>query len=314
MSSEIHDLRDARAVHTGSFEPTVPWAATDDGPDVADPVVGSRPRRRRPVGLYLTVGWLVLVVLVAVFADLLPLQDPLRADPRDASSGPSGEHWFGTDTLGRDLLARTAFGGRVTMLVAFASVGLAGVFGSLLGFVSGYYRGRIESVIVSAMDALLAFPTLVFALALTAFLGAGQRNLIIAITVVATPVFGRLVRAQTLTFSEREFVTAARATGARNRRILFTEVAPNVAPSIVAFTLVLSALAIVVEGSLSFLGLGVPPPTATWGSMIAMGRGELKSAAHIVLIPSSAMFLTVLALNVLGDRLRSYFDLGGGHG
>jgi peptide/nickel transport system permease protein len=148
----------------------------------------------------------------------------------------------------------------------------------------------------------------VLALALTAFLGASTRNVVIAITIVATPVFGRLVRAQTLSISQRDFVTVARSTGASDGRILFTEIAPNVLPSILAYCLALSALAIVVEGSLSFLGIGVPPPTPTWGSTIASGRRELARASHIVLIPTAIMFISVLALNVLGDKLRIRYE------
>lgn len=307
MSSDIHELPQLQAASGGAGGATLPSGALPG--DAVSQAGDASERGREPgrVGLYLAVGWLALVTLVAIAADLLPLQDPLRAFPRDKAEGPSAAHWFGTDTLGRDMLARCAFGGRVTLFVAFASVVLSGFIGSMLGFVSGFYRGRIEGVIVSVMDSLLAFPTLVFALALTAFLGAGQRNVVIAVTVVAVPVFGRLVRAQTLSFSEREFVTAARASGASGRRILFTEVAPNVMPSIVAFALVLSALAIVVEGSLSFLGLGVPLPTPTWGSIVAGGQGELDEAPHIFLFPVLMIFVTVLALNTVGDHLRARF-------
>jgi peptide/nickel transport system permease protein len=287
-------------------------------PAVAEPSLGIpggtiRVRRRtRRAGLVLVIGWMTVLVLLAVLADVLPIDDPLRADPRAASVGPGWDHWFGTDTLGRDVFARSIHGARATLLIAFCSIALAAVAGSVLGAAAGYFRGRADAGIVIVMDALLAFPTLVFALALTAFLGASQRNVIIAITVVATPVFGRLARAQTLSYSQRDFVTSARSTGASDLRILFTEVAPNVTPSIVAYGLVLSAVAIVVEGSLSFLGLGVPPPTPTWGGMIAAGRGELDGAAHVVLIPTAVMFVTVLSLNVLGDRLRIHLDAPAG--
>jgi peptide/nickel transport system permease protein len=273
-----------------------------------DSPAGSARRTRPSVGLWLAVAWLVVVILAAVFAELLPLADPLRADPRATAVGPSSEHWFGTDTVGRDLLARVVFGARATLVIAFVSIALAAVAGSVLGFCAGYFRGRTDAGIVMMMDAVLAFPTLVLALALTAFLGASTRNVVIAITIVATPVFGRLVRAQTLSISQRDFVTVARSTGASDGRILFTEIAPNVLPSILAYCLALSALAIVVEGSLSFLGIGVPPPTPTWGSTIASGRRELARASHIVLIPTAIMFISVLALNVLGDKLRIRYE------
>ena len=246
--------------------------------------------------------------LIALLVDVLPFQDPLAPDPRNTSAGPSLDHWFGTDTLGRDLLARVAYGTRISLLVAFVSSVVAAAIGSLLGFVAGYVRGRTERVVMSAMDVMLAFPTLIFALALVAFLGASTRNVIIAIAVIAVPVFARLVRAQTLTYSEREFVIASRATGATDRRTLLTEIAPNVVPSILAFALVLAALAIVIEGGLSFLGLGVPLPTPAWGNIISSGQRELEDAPHISLIPGVLMFLTVLALNTVGERLRVHFD------
>ena len=216
-------------------------------PDSAPPE--QRLREFAPgLGFWVATGWIVFLVVLALLVDVLPFQDPLAPDPRNTSAGPSLDHWFGTDTLGRDLLARVAYGTRISLLVAFVSSVVAAVIGSLLGFLAGYVRGRTERVVMSAMDVMLAFPTLIFALALVAFLGASTGNVIIAIAVIAVPVFARLVRAQTLTYSEREFVVASRATGATDRRTLLTEIAPNVVPSILAFALVLAALAIVIEG------------------------------------------------------------------
>jgi peptide/nickel transport system permease protein len=270
---------------------------------------GAGPREFRPgVMFWLCVGWIAFLVLIALFADLLPFQDPLATDPRNASEPPSAEHWFGTDTIGRDLLARAAFGARISLIVAFVSALFAALVGSLFGFMAGYFRGRTEGVVMGAMDILLAYPALVLALALTAFLGPSTRNVIIAITFIAIPVFARLVRAQTLTYAEREFVLASRAAGATDRRTLITEIAPNVAPSILAYGLVLAALAILIEGALSFLGQGVPLPTPAWGSTIAAGQPELETAPHISLITGVLIFLTVLALNTAGDRLRAHFD------
>jgi peptide/nickel transport system permease protein len=260
------------------------------------------------VAFWVATGWIVFLILIAVFVHVLPFQDPLKPDPRNTAAAPSWDHWFGTDSLGRDLLARSAYGTRISLFVAFLSSVVAATIGSLFGFLAGYLRGRTERVVMSAMDVMLAFPTLVFALALVAFLGASTRNVIIAIAVVAVPVFARLVRAQTLSYSEREFVVASRATGATDRRTLLTEIAPNVVPSILAFALVLAALAIVIEGGLSFLGLGVPLPTPTWGSIISSGQKDLDTAPHISLIPGLLMFLTILALNTAGERLRVHFD------
>ncbi len=260
------------------------------------------------LGFWVATGWVVFLILIALFVEVLPFQDPLAPDPRNTNAGPSLDHWFGTDTIGRDLLARVAYGTRISLIVAFVSSVVAATIGSLFGFIAGYVRGRTERVVMSTMDVMLAFPTLIFALALVAFLGASTRNVIIAIAVIAVPVFARLVRAQTLTLSEREFVIASRAAGATDRRTLLSEIAPNVFPSILAFALVLAALAIVIEGGLSFLGLGVPLPTPAWGNIISSGQKELEKAPHISLIPAALMFLTVLALNTAGERLRVHFD------
>jgi len=278
--------------------------------DVPDEAIGDEGRREFTpgAGFWLAVGWIAVFVLVAVFADLLPFKDPYDPDPRNTAASPSSEHWFGTDTIGRDLLARAAYGARVSLLVAFLSSTFAVIIGSLFGFVAGYFRGRTEGLVMGAVDVLLAFPALVFALALTAFLGPSTRNVILAITVIAVPIFARLVRAQTLSYAEREFVLASRATGATEPRTLLTEIAPNVAPSILAFALVLAALAILIEATLSFLGLGVPLPTPTWGSIISSGQGELDTAPHISLITGGLIFVTVLALNTAGERLRAHFD------
>jgi peptide/nickel transport system permease protein len=281
--------------------------AAEAPPEMAAPEQRIREFTPGPA-FWVAVGWIVFLILVALFVNLLPFQDPLAPDPRNSGAGPSLDHWFGTDTLGRDLLARVAYGTRISLLVAFVSSVIAAAIGSMFGFIAGYARGRTERVVMSAMDVLLAFPTLIFALALVAFLGASTRNVIIAIAVIAVPVFARLVRAQTLTYSEREFVIASRATGASDRRTLLTEVAPNVVPSILAFALVLAALAIVIEGGLSFLGLGVPLPTPAWGNIISSGQKDLDTAPHISLIPAVFMFLTVLALNTAGERLRVHFD------
>ena len=264
-------------------------------------------------GFWIAIAWLGLVIVATLLADLLPLADPLRPNPRVAAATPSFDHLLGTDSLGRDLLARIVFGGRVSMLVAFSSVLVAATIGTLLGLLAGSIRGRFASVIMGGLDIMLAFPALVLALALTAFLGASARNVVIAISFVAIPVFGRLARAQTLAFSQREFVVASRASGATGTRTLFTEIVPNVIPPILAFALLFSAVAIVIEGGLSFLGLGVPPPDPSWGGIIASGQAKLDQSPHVSFIPAAVMFLTVLALNTAGDSVRSHFQrIGGG--
>jgi peptide/nickel transport system permease protein len=283
----------------------VPSVAPVSGP------VGAR-RRRHDIGLYLASLWMILVVGSAVFADLLPLKDPLAIDSTAGRKGPSLEHWLGADQLGRDMLSRIAFGGRVSLVIGVVSALAAGLVGTFLGLVAGYFRRTTETVLMGGLDIVLAFPALVFVIVLTSLLGPTIGNLILAIAVLAVPVFARVARAQTLAYSQRDFVKAARSIGAGNWRILFQEIAPNIAPTMVAYALVVMAVAIVLEGSLSFLGLGVSAEVPTWGSSIAAGRGLLETAAHISLIPAIDMFLTVLSLNSLGEKVRRRYDLSRG--
>ena len=270
--------------------------------------LGAR-HRRMPLAVVLALTVLAVLVLLAILAPWLPIDDPLRANPRAKSLGPSSDHWFGTDTIGRDVFSRSIYGARISLTIGLLASLLGAVLGSALGFAAGFLRGKTDSVVVSVMDAMLAFPSLVLALALTAFLGASARNVILAIGIVATPVFGRLVRAQTLSIAERDYVLAARSTGASRRRILSVDIAPNVLPAVAAYAVLIAAIAIVVEGSLSFLGLGVPLPTPTWGSIVAGGQGELDSAPHIFFFPVLMIFVTVFSLNAVGEFLRTRFGV-----
>jgi peptide/nickel transport system permease protein len=265
------------------------------------------PRTRVDIGMWLAAGWLILITALAIVEPLLPLQEPLALSgaPRE---GPSAAHWLGTDELSRDQLSRVISGAQVSLTVGIVSALIAGVVGTLLGLVSGYYRRATETVVMGLMDVMLAAPALIFVIVITSMLGAGIRNVIIAISVLAVPAFARVARAQTLVYAERDFVKAARSLGATRRRILFLEIAPNVLPTVVAYALVTVSVAIIIEGSLSFLGLGVSPERATWGGMISGGRSHLNSAPHISLIPGAIMFLTVLTLNALGDKLQRRHD------
>ena len=281
-------------------------------PAVADPGVAfdevvPTPRKRADIGLWLAAGWLILITGLAIIEPLLPLQEPLALSGA-ARKGPSAAHWLGTDELSRDQLSRVISGAQVSLTVGIVSALIAGVVGTLLGLVSGYYRRTTETLVMGLMDVMLAAPALIFVIVITSMLGAGIRNVIIAISVLAVPAFARVARAQTLVYAERDFVKAARSLGATRRRILFLEIAPNVLPTVVAYALVTVSVAIIVEGSLSFLGLGVSPERATWGGMIAGGRSHLNTAPHISLIPGAIMFLTVLTLNALGDKLQRRHD------
>jgi peptide/nickel transport system permease protein len=223
---------------------------------------------------------------------------------------PPGAHfWFGTDENGRDMLSRTIYGARVSLMVGFASIFLGLVIGGGLGVVAGYYQGRIGTFIMGCMDVMLAFPALVFALVIVTFLGASLLNVTVAIAVISIPQIARIIRASTLTFAEREFVMAARTLGAKNWRIITREILPNVILPAASFVLIAVALAIVGEGTLAFLGLSVPAPQPTWGGMINEGRTFLEIDPYISLIPAAAMFVTVLAFNFAGDSLRAFFDV-----
>jgi peptide/nickel transport system permease protein len=284
-------------------------AATGAGaPAVAATAAEAPPRRRRfDLGLWLAAGWMALVVVLALLAPLLPLQDPLALSG-DAREGPSRAHLLGTDQLSRDMLSRMIYGARISLLVGVSSALIAGTIGTLLGLAAGYYRRWREVVIMGVADIMLAAPALIFVIVVTSMLGPGIANVILAISVLSIPAFARVVRAQSMVYGERDFVKAARSLGAKPRRILFREIAPNVMPTVISYALVTVSVAIVVEGSLSFLGLGVPPDEPTWGGMIAGGRSHLGTSPHISLIPAAVMFITVLALNALGDKLQRRND------
>jgi peptide/nickel transport system permease protein len=257
---------------------------------------------------WLAVFWIGLIVLAAILADLLPLPSPTDMEMLERRMPPSSAHWLGTDGLGRDMLSRLIHGARISLTVGIAAPLIGLLFGGALGMLAGYLRGHLEKVVVACVDVLLAFPPLVLALALTAYLGQTVSNLTLIIGILAIPAFTRVARAATLAIAQREFILAARAMGATELRILVREVLPNVLLPLLAFFLLAVAVTIVVEGALSFLGLGVPPPAPSWGSMIGEGRESLEIAPRIAFLPAGIMFLTVLAFNVVGDGLRAITD------
>ncbi|UGA45266.1 ABC transporter permease [Bradyrhizobium quebecense] len=267
-------------------------------------------RRRRGLGMlfWCAIGWMVLVFAVAIFADLLPLPSPTDMDMLERRAPVSAEHWLGTDGLGRDELSRLIYGARISLIVGLCAPMIGVTIGGALGILAGYFRGRFESFVVGGMDVLLAFPPLILALAVTAFLGQSIFNLTCILGVLGIPAFMRVARASTLTLARREFVIAAQALGATHARILLRELLPNVMLPLLAFFLLGVAVTIVVEGSLSFLGLGVPPPISSWGSMIGEGRESLDVAPQLAFIPAIAMFLTVLSFNLIGDTIRALTD------
>jgi peptide/nickel transport system permease protein len=265
-------------------------AALDVGVDTA--AVAPVRRKRRLGGLFIAaIVWLAVIALAAIFANILPIPSPTDIDLLGKRALPSAEHWLGNDALGRDELSRLIYGARVSLTVGLLAPVIGVTIGGALGMLAGYFRGRLETFIVGGMDVLLAFPPLVLALALATYMGQTVPNIILIIGVLGIPAFTRVARAVTLSLSEREFVTAARALGATDARILLRV-----------------AVTIVVEGALSFLGLGVPPPMPSWGSMIGEGRESLDIAPWLAFLPAVMMFLTVLSFNIVGDTLRALTD------
>jgi peptide/nickel transport system permease protein len=251
---------------------------------------------------------MIVAIAVALFAPLISPYDPLKQDLGNTLARPDRAHLMGTDNVGRDVLSRMIWGTRVSLLAGFGSVVLAMVTGGLLGLLAGYAGGQTDGLVMRVMDAVLSFPPLVLALALGAVLGAGLTGVVIALGVVYTPTFARLMRGQVLTITARDYVEAARALGAPGWRVAWHHVLPNAAAPIVIQASLSVAFAILAEASLSFLGLGIQPPGASWGSMINAGRGYLQQAPWIVFWPGTALFVTVVGLNFVGDAVREALD------
>lgn len=254
------------------------------------------------------VAVLLTALVVAALAPVISPHNPLKQNLDDALARPSFNHPLGTDNVGRDVLSRVIWGTRISLVAGFASVAIALAVGGLLGLTAGYAGGRTDGLVMRLMDAVLSFPPLVLALALGAVLGAGLTGVVIALGVVYTPTFARLMRGQVLSITAREYVDAARALGAPGWRIAWHHVLPNATAPIVIQASLSVAFAILAEASLSFLGLGIQPPAASWGSMINAGRGYLQQAPWIVFGPGAALFVTVVGLNFVGDALRDALD------
>ncbi len=265
---------------------------------------------RRVLGHRLLLTGLALslaVGAVALLADLIQRQPPERLRVRDAFAAPGPTYPFGADNLGRDVYSRVVHGARVSLLIGLATVGLTALAGTALGCVAGYAR-RWDDPIMRVMDALMSFPAILLAVAITAALGPSAVNAVIALAAVYTPRTARIVRASVLVVRELDFVQAAYAVGAPHGRIVFRHVLPScLGPLLVQLTFVF-AYAVLAEAALSFLGMGPPPPTPTWGNIIADGRDYLREAPWICLFPGVAISLTVLGLNLLGDGLRDVLD------
>jgi peptide/nickel transport system permease protein len=261
---------------------------------------------------WISAAWIGLVVLAAIAAPVLGLQDPSFQNFTAINAGPSGQHWFGTDDLGRDLFSRVVYGARVSLTVGFGAMLLGMLVGGSLGMLSAYRRGRVDRLVSAGAYVMLAFPALIAVIAVVAFWGHSIWKITLIIGVASIPLVFRVVRAATLGYAGRDFVTAAKAQGATDLRILAHELFPNVLPAIISYFLIGVASVIILEGALAFLGLSVLPPTASWGNMINESRTYLSTNPWLALFPSLAMVLFLVALNLIGDLVRSVLDHGEG--
>jgi peptide/nickel transport system permease protein len=254
-------------------------------------------------------GLILVLLLLAIFAPLVAPYDPVHVDTSHTLEGPNWAHLFGTDDLGRDVLSRVLWGARISLTVGLISVGIGLLVGISLGLLAGYAGGGIEMAVMSAVDALLAFPGLILAIAITAALGPQIQNAMIAIGVVAIPVYARLTRGQVLATRDREYITAAQALGASPLRIVLAHILPNITNPLIVQATLSTAFAILAEAALSFLGLGAQPPTPSWGQDIAYSQRYVANSIWWMSAgPGVAIFLAVFAFNYLGDALRDALD------
>ena len=253
-------------------------------------------------------GLVILIVLVAIFAPWLATHDPLAQSTISRLQTPSTEHWLGTDDYGRDIFSRILYGTRVALLVGVLSVALGAVLGTIIGVVAGFFGGVLDALLMRLVDIMLSFPDLITGLLVMAVLGSGEWKLIIAIGLTITPRFARIAYGPTLALKEKEFVEAARALGQHTRLILSRHILPNIVGELIVLASLWTASAIRLEASLSFIGLGVPPPTPTWGQMIRDGTVRLADLPLMSLAPGTALLITVFAFNLVGDGLRDVLD------
>jgi peptide/nickel transport system permease protein len=290
---------------------TAVTAEQDQLGGISAPPEQVRPRsKKRRIALFLAVFWMGALVTTAIAArlDILPLAPYDRiVDAPNLTPGFRFDEPLGTDSVGRSVTSRVAYGAGVSLVAGFAPVLIAFLLGGALGVLAGYRKRWTDRGLSTAVDALLAFPGLILLLALAAMLTPSLSTTVIALAIIFTPTFFRLSRANTLSLSPREFVRAAKASGARTGRVVRRELAPSISIFLISYASILVASAIVAEGSLSFLGLGIPPPTPSWGGMIAAGRPDLATDPSLVFVPGAFLLFTVIALNVIGDWTRQRY-------
>lgn len=258
-------------------------------------------------GAALSLVFLLVVILAAAFGDLLPL-DPLTQNVANSLLPPSAENWFGADELGRDILSRVVFGARTSLLTAAGAVAIAALIGIPVGLVAGFFGGWRDAVLMRMIDVLLALPNILFAMALIAVLGRSQVAALVAVGVAGIPSFARIARAQVMSVRQLDFVTAVRGFGGSAGYIMFRTVLPNVLSPLMVQVIVLSSVAILLEAALAFLGIGVPPPTPSWGEMLRTGKSYLYEAPTYAVLPGLALTLTILSFDTIGRVLTTLLD------
>ncbi len=266
--------------------------------------------RRLKMNKSAMIGLTVILILLisALFAPFIAPYNPVKTNVRDRLQGPSFKHLLGTDNFGRDIFSRIIYGSRISLYVGFVAVGIGAIFGGIIGATGGYFGGRLDNIIMRLMDVLLAIPRIILAIAIVGIFGTSLTNVMVAVGISILPRYARVVRASVLSYREEEFVEAARAIGASDLRIIFENIIPNsMAPIIVQSTLGI-AKAILSAATLSFLGLGIQPPTPEWGAMLSSGRQFMRIAPHLTIFPGLAIVLVVISLNMFGDGLRDSLD------
>jgi glutathione transport system permease protein len=264
--------------------------------------------KKQPVGL-IAGAFVLLLVLVAVFAPwIVPFDAENFFDYDMLNSGPTWTHWFGVDPLGRDIFSRILMGARISLTAGFLSVLVGGFIGTSLGLLAGYYEGWWDRIVMRLSDVLLAFPGILLALGVVAILGSSMTNVVVAVSVFSVPAFARLVRGNTLVLKQQTYIEAERSIGASDWTIIVRHILPGTISSIVVYFSMRVGTSIITAASLSFLGMGAQPPTPEWGAMLNEARADMVTSPHVALVPSLAIFFTVLAFNLLGDALRDALD------
>lgn len=310
-------MRDETAIVYGgrsSQEPGTPDLVVGHEVAAADALVAAPTRERPKWGFFfwLCIAWLALLAFVCVFVNFLPFQSPTNTDILGAgiNAKPSFAHWLGTDQAGRDLLSRLAWGARTSMIIGLCATAISIGIGGTLGMLSAYVRGRFDAAMSFFMYCGLAFPAIIAVLAILAFWGRSESHIILVLGLFGVPLLYRLIRAATLATATKEYITAAKSQGATAFRVLFHDIFPNVAPSLIAYSVFTLGGVIAIEGALAFLGLSVQPPASSWGSLISDASGDIGAPLVFILSPAIALFLTLVSLNYVGERIRVHFDPG----